>query len=171
MLAALRMPMRYSIPVLALGTAAAAVAVAAVAMSRPEVAIGRSFASAIERQAPSRAGRAGAQVASDFDRAFLHLSSHPLAPAVGPTPVVQLGDRISFSGADGAVRSYLVVDVRSLPIADTAEHDSGGPRLLLVTADSGSAAEPAARGRCIDEAPIETPAASLPLAPRKPHAL
>ena len=161
------------IPALALATAAVTVAVLGARLSSPEEVIGRSFASALERHVQRPAAATSAPAWSGFDPAYLHLSSHP----VWPTPAVRLGDRISFSGNDGTVRSYLVVDVRPVPANSPSDRNGYArgpamPRLLLVTANVvtsgvGPINEPPELVRFIVEAPAGAPA----VPPTKPHAL
>ena len=146
------------IPALAIGTTVAAAAVFGASLSQPEDVIGRSFASAFERQEPRLPGFLRGRDRVALDPALLHLTNHP---AVGQA--VRLGDRISFSAADGAVRAYTVVDVHPL-WTDTGT--STGPRLQLVTARTGNGIEPAAVVRFIVEA-----GDGIPASPPKPHAL
>ena len=168
----------FRIPVLALGATLVAATAFAIGLSQPEATIGRSFTTAFEQQPRVPHGASG-RSGVGFDPAYLHLthlqlSSQLAPPAVGPGQAVRLGDRISFASADGATRSYVVVEVRQLLSGATgrqehADREPAGPRMLLVTANGSDGVDAAAPAvvRFIVEAPADVRA---PVPPR-PHAL
>ena len=167
------------IPALALAVTAAAAGAFAVGVGSSELSISRTIAAAIQRQPTWSPNDRSEPAASKFDPAYLHLTSH-LTPAetatgaarpglVGPAQL-RLGDRVSFAAADGAVRSYIVVDVR--PVWAGVGDDDAAPRMLLITANGSESAEPAAVVRFIVEDPATGRPASPPAtSPPKPRAL
>jgi hypothetical protein len=118
------------IPVVALAIAGVALVAFDAAISRSKVMIGKSIVSAVD-------SRPGTEAASDglvrFDPAYLHLSNLP--GGSGAHQRFSVGDRLSFSGRDGAVSNYAIVDVQPLT-AKAGESGEDLSRLAIVTAAS-----------------------------------
>ncbi len=126
----------YRVPAAAAVVIIVSMAAFATMLSRPEGAIGKSFAKAfdIETAQPQDEVRL-----TTLEAAPLHLSGAEEAQDIELTtavwrPTVALGDRISIANRDGGTRTFEIVAIKALEMKENSK--AGAPKLLLVKAVS-----------------------------------
>src|SRR5262245_32215374 len=131
MLGRMEMPLRTKIaghvPALALAAGFGAVAALSIALSMPERALGRSFASAfaeVRSSSPVSARPSGS--------GELLLSRHEDEPPLGWSQPVAAGDRMTITARDGRTRTLEVVEVSEVTAKATRVERAGEPRFLMV---------------------------------------
>jgi hypothetical protein len=122
-----------SLPLLALGTACAAVGFLATTVFKPEAVLDRSVETALARSAASNGPmRVQAQAAAPLASSpNFRLSRHDETATRLPN-AVSLGDRIDITGADGRSRTLEVIDVSDVDAVVTQTGQAPSMRFQLV---------------------------------------
>jgi hypothetical protein len=156
-------PLRTSLT--ACFAAASVLAVGALAFSRTDGMIERSFAQGFgENGGAMPTARSRLSLPGAFDPAHLHLSSLPAVGASG-TPVA-VGDTITLAQRQGGAVAYEVVEVRPLTPHESQDGGSGELTGLMLVTAIASGQHPAQTVRFVVDGP-----APARVAPARPRAL